>query len=56
MNNIKKVINFYAQGEVKLSTKGGLVIGKLTAQRKGGTPDPTSLQFKIQPLAIFEST
>ena len=24
-------------------------------QRKGGTPDPTSLQFKINPLALFEN-
>lgn len=56
LKNINEVINFYAQGEVKLSTQSGLVISKLTAQRKGGTPDPTSLQFKIQPLAIFEST
>lgn len=52
--NINKVINFYAQGDVKLSTKGSLIIGKLTAQRKGGTPDPTSLQFKIKPLEIFD--
>ena len=29
------MINFYAQGEVKLSTQSGLVISKLTAQRKG---------------------
>lgn len=38
-----------------MSQKGGLIIGKLTAQRKGGTPDPTSLQFKIKPLDIFDS-
>lgn len=53
LNNINEVINFYAQGEVALSRQGGLVIGRLTAQRKGGTPDPTSLQFKIKPLDIF---
>ncbi len=23
-------------------------------QHKGGTPDPTSLQFKLNPLEIFE--
>ncbi|MDO4440734.1 MAG: hypothetical protein Q4B81_00965 [Moraxella sp.] len=54
LNNINEVINFYAQGEVALSRQGGLVIGRLTAQRKGGTPDPTSLQFKIKPLDIFK--
>jgi len=29
-------------------------IGKITLQRKGGTPDPTSLQFKINPLGLFD--
>lgn len=53
LKNINEVINFYAQGEIKVSTQGGLMIGRLTAQRKGGTPDPTSLQFKIKPLDIF---
>lgn len=54
LKNINEVINFFASGEVKLSDKGGLIIGRLTAQRKGGTPDPTSLQFKIKPVALFE--
>ncbi len=27
----------------------------MTVQRKGGTPDPTSLQFKLNPLDLFES-
>lgn len=27
----------------------------MTAQRKGGTPDPKSLQFKLNPLDLFES-
>lgn len=54
LHNINTVINFYAQGEVQISPKGSLRIGRLTAQRKGGTPDPTSLQFKIKPLDIFD--
>lgn len=54
LKNINEVINFYAQGDVKLTVQGSLMIGRLTAQRKGGTPDPTSLQFKIKPLDIFE--
>lgn len=32
-----------------------LPIDKVTMQRKGGTPDPTSLQFKINPLELFAS-
>lgn len=55
LKNINEVINFYAQGDVQVSQKGGLIVGRLTAQRKGGTPDPTSLQFKIKPLDIFNS-
>lgn len=53
LKNINEVINFYAQGEIAISKQGGLILGRLTAQRKGGTPDPTSLQFKIKPLDLF---
>lgn len=55
LKNINEVINHYAQGDIQISPKGSLIIGRLTAQRKGGTPDPTSLQFKIKPLDIFNS-
>lgn len=51
---INEVINFYSQGKVCVSKRGGLKLCMLTAQRKGGTPDPTSLQFKISPLALFD--
>lgn len=54
LKNINEVINFFAQGDIHISKKGGLILGKLTAQRKGGTPDPTSLQFKIKPLDLFD--
>lgn len=53
LQDINTVCNFFAQGEVKLSPRGSLSIGKVTMQRKGGTPDPTSLQFKINPLQLF---
>lgn len=54
LKDINNVCNFYSQGEVEISPRGSLKIGKVTMQRKGGTPDPTSLQFKINPLALFE--
>jgi len=54
LTDINTVCNFFAQGEVKLSPRGSLKIGRVTMQRKGGTPDPTSLQFKINPLELFE--
>ncbi|MBC7328518.1 hypothetical protein H5T87_10490, partial [bacterium] len=40
-------------GEVGLSPKGSLYIGRITMQRKGGTPDSTKLQFKIKPCELF---
>jgi hypothetical protein len=51
--NTNDVINYYSKGKVEVSKRGGLNLCKLRAQRKGGTPDPTSLQFKISPLDIF---
>lgn len=54
LKSINDVINFYANGNIEVSTRGGLKLGKLTAQRKGGTPDPTSLQFKISPNDLFD--
>lgn len=53
LKNINEVINFYAQGDITVSSRGSLILGRLTAQRKGGTPDPTSLQFKIKPNDLF---
>lgn len=54
ITNINVAINFFSQGNVKISPKGNLNIGKITMQRKGGTPDPTKLQFKIKPCRIFQ--
>lgn len=54
LKNAVEVCNYYSMGEVKISPKGSLTIGKITMQRKGGTPDPTSLQFKFNPLELFK--
>ena len=54
LKDINTVVNFYVQGGVLLSPRGSLKIGRATMQRKGGAPDPTSLQFKINPLYLFE--
>jgi len=53
LKDINTVCNFYTQGYVEMSPRGSLKIGRVTMQRKGGTPDPTSLQFKINPLELF---
>lgn len=56
LSDINNVIDIFSEGEVRLSPRGSLKIGKITIQRKGGTPDPTSLQFKINPLELFKVT
>ncbi len=52
--DINIAMNFFGSGDVKISPRGSLLIGKIFMQRKGGTPDPTSLQFKFHPLDIFK--
>jgi len=54
LQDINTAMNFYGNGSVEISPHGSLYIGKITMQRKGGTPDPTSLQFKFSPCDLFE--
>jgi len=54
LKDINTAMNFFGGGDVKISPRGSLHIGKITMQRKGGTPDPTKLQFKINPCQLFE--
>jgi len=54
LKDINVVMNFFGSGDVCISPKGSLYIGKITMQRKGGTTDPTKLQFKINPCQLFE--
>jgi hypothetical protein len=54
LKDINTVLNFYGSGQVKISPRGSLSIGKIFLQRKGGTPDPTKLQFKFKPCDLFE--
>ncbi len=52
--DINLAMNYFGNGEIKISPRGSVSIGKITMQRKGGTPDPTSLQFKINPCGLFD--
>jgi hypothetical protein len=54
IKDINTTMNFYGKGEVKITNRGSLSIGNITMQRKGGTPDPTKLQFKFNPCKLFE--
>ena len=50
------MVNFYGQGEVLLTKKGNLVIGKVKIQRKGGDGGKDTanmLQFKFDPCLLF---
>lgn len=53
LNDINTVMNFFGKGEVCISPRGSLYVGKITMKRKGGTPDPTKLQFMIRPCQLF---
>jgi R.HinP1I restriction endonuclease len=49
--------NHYSKGDVKISPRGSLCIGRLTAQREGGDAGRDSanmLQFKFNPLELFD--
>lgn len=54
LKDINTAMNFFGSGYVKISPRGSLYIGRITIQRKGGTPDPTKLQFKIKPCDLFK--
>ena len=53
--NINQAIDIFSVGKVRPSKKYSLNISDgIVMQRKGGTPDPESLQFKIKPLTVFD--
>jgi hypothetical protein len=54
LKDINTAMNFFGSGNVEISPRGSLYIGRITMQRKGGTPDPTKLQFKIKPCELFK--
>jgi hypothetical protein len=54
LKDINTACNFYAKGDICITKSGNMKIGHVNMQRKGGTPDPTSLQFKMNPLELFD--
>ncbi len=57
LKSINEVLNFFGNGEIKISPKGSISIGKITMQRKGGDngrPSANMLQFKIDPIKLLE--
>jgi hypothetical protein len=50
-------LNFFGNGEIIISPKGSIKIGKITMQRKGGDGGRNTasmLQFKINPALLFD--
>ena len=49
-------MNYYGSGEVRMSPRGSVYIGRVTVQRKGGDGGRATanmLQFKINPADLF---
>ena len=57
LKSINHAMNLFADGSVRVTDRGSLKIGQITMQRKGGDGGRDSakmLQFKINPVALFE--
>lgn len=49
-------MNYFGEGEILITPRGSIRIGRITMQRKGGDggrPSANMLQFKINPTEIF---
>ncbi len=58
LKSINEVMNVFGSGDVRMTKEGSLKIGKIGMQRKGGDGGRDSakmLQFKINPVELFES-
>lgn len=53
VSRMTDVIDYLCEPPVRVNARTTFCVGHLTAQRKGGTPDPTSLQFKVKPSALL---
>ncbi|MFQ5641716.1 MAG: type II restriction endonuclease [bacterium] len=56
LKSINHAMNVFAEGDVRITARGSLKIGKITAQRKGGDAGRDTskmLQFKINPVELF---
>ena len=54
--DINKAMSIFGEGDVKISPRGSISIGRITLQRKGGDGDRETgkmLQFKIKPCDLF---
>ncbi len=57
LKNINEVLQHYANGEVIVSPRGSITLGKVLIQRKGGDGGRDTakmLQFKLDPTSLFD--
>lgn len=57
LKNINQVMQHYSEGQVEMSTKGSISIGRIRVQRKGGDngrDTANMLQFKVDPTELFD--
>ena len=57
LKNIDVVLQHYSEGNVEISPRGSIKIGKVTVQRKGGDngrETANMLQFKLDPTELFD--
>ncbi|MFO7807159.1 MAG: type II restriction endonuclease [Candidatus Moraniibacteriota bacterium] len=56
LKSINEVLNVFGKGDIRITNQGGLKIGKIGMQRKGGDNGRETakmLQFKINPVELF---
>lgn len=56
LKSINKVMNIFGNGDIRITDRGSLWIGKIFMQRKGGDGGRNTsnmLQFKINPVELF---
>lgn len=57
LKNINEALQHYSDGDVTITPRGSIKIGKVTVQRKGGDngrDTANMLQFKLDPTELFE--
>lgn len=58
LKSINEAMNVFGRGDVRITSRGNLKIGKIGMQRKGGDKGRDTakmLQFKINPLELFDN-
>jgi len=58
LKSINEAMNVFGNGDIRITEKGSLRIGKITMQRKGGDNGRDTakmLQFKINPVELFDN-